>query len=289
MITLSGWTIKPPSMFTRLVVLVLISGVMMLMDHRGHQLQRIRAGLDVMVYPLQILASLPVRIGGGVADFFRGKTGLQENYNRLQEEQRALLLKLEKYSALEAENAHLRGLLGAAQHLTERATVADIIELSPEPFSRKIVIAKGSNSGLYLAQPVVDAFGIMGQITELSPVTSKITLITDPSHAIPVQVVRNGLRAIVFGTGAHDVVEVPYLTASADIRDGDELVSSGMGGVFPGGYPVAKILRVINNPNESFLKIIARPAAHLDHNKEVLLIWPGGDKPAAEKAPKPKK
>lgn len=283
MITLSGWTVKPPSTFTRLVVLVLLSGLMMLMDHRGHQLQRIRAGLDTLVYPVQLIAALPARIGGSSIDFFRGKSGLQANYERLQEEQRQLLVKLEKYKALEAENAHLRSLLGAAQHLTERATVAELIELSPEPFSRKIVINKGSNAGLYVGQPVIDAFGIMGQITEVSPLTSKVTLITDPSHAIPVQVVRNGLRAIVFGNGERDVVDVPYLTAVADIREGDDLVSSGMGGVFPPGYPVAHVVRVINNPNESFLKIAARPAAQLDHNKEVMLIWWTGDKTAKGK------
>lgn len=278
MITLSGWTVKPPSSFTRLVVLVLLSGLMMLMDHRGHQLQRIRAGLDTLVYPVQLVAALPARIGGSLIDFFRGKTGLQGNYDRLQEEQRQLLVKLEKYNALEAENAHLRSLLGAAQHLTERATVAELIELSPEPFSRKIVINKGSSAGLYVGQPVIDAFGIMGQLTEVSPLTSKVTLITDPSHAIPVQVVRNGLRAIVFGNGDRDVVDVPYLTAVADIREGDDLVSSGLGGVFPPGYPVAHVVRVINNPNESFLKITARPAAQLDHNREVMLIWWAGDK-----------
>lgn len=273
MITLSGWTIKPPSAVSRFVFFVLLSGVMMLLDHRGQQLETIRRSLNVIAYPVQLVAAMPVRIGNAVWEFFRGKTSLQENYLRLQEENRALLLRLQKYDTLAAENDHLRGLLGAAARAHERATVAELLEVSPEPFTRKIILTKGARDEVYVGQPVIDAYGIMGQITEVGAMTSQVTLITDPSHAIPTQVVRNGLRTIVFGTGAHDYVEVPYLTAAADIKEGDELVSSGIGGVFPAGYPVARVVRVINNPNESFLKIIARPMARLDHNKEVMLLW----------------
>lgn len=283
MITLSGWTIKPPTNFTRFFFFVFLSGAMMLMDHRGHQLESIRSGLRFIAYPVQLIAAFPVRVGGAVWEFFGGKTALQESYSRLQEENRALLLKLQQHDALAAENVHLRGLLGAAARTTERATVAELLQVSPEPFTRKLVITKGRRDQVYIGQPVMDAYGIMGQITDIDVMTSTVTLLTDPGHAIPAQVVRNGLRTIVFGTGAHDAVEIPYLTASADIKEGDELVSSGIGGVFPAGYPVARVLRVINNPNESFLKIIARPAARLDHNKEVLLLW------SSDRAGKPAK
>lgn len=281
MITFSGWTLKPPSVLSRLIVLMAISGAMMLMDHRGQQLERIRSGLNLVIYPIQLIAAFPLRVGSGVWEFFRGKTNLQDNYARAVEENRALGAKLLRFNALEAENEHLRGLLAASRRIADRATVADILELSPEPFTRKLVLAKGKGDSVYVGQPVIDAYGIVGQITDVGAVTSTVTLITDPSHAIPVQVVRNGLRAIVFGNGAQDYAEVPHLTAVADIKEGDELVTSGMGGVFPAGYPVARVLRVVSNPNESFLKITVRPSARLDHNREVMLIWPNLPKPTA--------
>jgi rod shape-determining protein MreC len=177
--------------------------------------------------------------------------------------------------ALEAENKRLRDLLGSAARVADRAVVAELVEVSLEPFTRKIVVAKGSRDSVYLGQPVIDAYGIIGQVTEVGPYASKATLITDPGHAIPVLVNRNGLRTIVFGTGAPDRVNVPYLTATADIREGDLLVSSGMGGRFPPGYPVAQVTAVVKDPNEAFLKISAKPMARLNYGKEVLLIWPG--------------
>ncbi|HJX17592.1 MAG TPA: rod shape-determining protein MreC, partial [Acidiferrobacterales bacterium] len=143
-----------------------------------------------------------------------------------------------------------------------------------EPYRHAVVIAKGAKDGLYLGQPVIDTYGIRGQVSEVGILQSTAILITDPSHAIPVQVNRNGLRAIAFGTGTADSVSIRYLTASADIKEGDLLVSSGIGGGFPFGYPVAKVKKIVNDPNESFLDISATPLARLSHNKEVLLIWP---------------
>lgn len=274
MINVSGWTLKPPSTFSRLVFFVLLSGGLMLLDHRGHHLDRIRTGLNLLVYPVQMLAAFPVRASGAVVDFFSGKGALQDRYDRLYKDHLALLGRLQTYETLEAENAHLRELLGAAARLSVKASVAELLEVSPEPFSRRILLTKGSDAGLYKGQPIVDAYGVAGRITEVNIHTSKATLITDSSHSVPVQVVRNGLRAIVFGTGTRDEVEVPYLTGSSDIQVNDILVTTGMGGTFPPGYPVARVVKVVNNPNESFLKVIARPLARLDHNKEVLLIWP---------------
>lgn len=256
----------------------------MILDYRGHHLESMRSSLKVILAPLEYMAAFPPQMAGWVGEFFRGREDIRRDYAQLRLEHQLLLAKLQKYEALEADNAHLRQLLDAAARIADRAIVAELIEVSPEPFTRKIVISKGSSAGLYRGQPVIDAYGIIGQITEVGLLTSKVTLITDPSHAIPVQVVRNGLRAIVFGTGAHNEVEVPYLTASADIQIGDVLISSGMGGTFPPGYPVAKVVKIVNDPNEAFLKILAEPLAHLNHGKEVMLIWPEGQKPAAKPA-----
>ena len=274
MINSPGGSTRLPSILTRFVVFGLLSVALMMLDHRGQHLQKIRAGLSLMFYPIQIAATLPARTGAAIAGFMGGDQALREKYERLNSERPVLMARLEKFGALEAENIHLRSLLGSAERIAERAVVAELIEVSQEPFTRKIVLAKGGSDKVYVGQPIIDAYGIMGQITQVGILQSQATLITDPDHAIPVQVVRNGLRAIVFGTGARDGLAVRYLTSSADIKEGDTLISSGMGGTFPFGYPVAVVSHIVNDPDESFLDISARPVAHLGHNKEVLLIWP---------------
>lgn len=274
MLQVSGWQIRAPSNLTRFVLLALLSVGLMLLDARGHHLQKIRAGLTVLFVPIQILAAIPVRVGGAIIDFVHGDESLRAEAERLRSEQPILLARLQRYEALEAENAHLRQLLGTSALVAERAVVAELLEVASEPFRRTVVIAKGEKDGLYLGQPVVDAYGIRGQVSEVGVLQSTAILITDPGHALPVQVNRNGLRAIAFGTGASDTVSIRYLTASSDIKPGDLLVSSGIGGGFPFGYPVAKVKKIVNDPNESFLDITATPVAQLSHNREVLLIWP---------------
>jgi rod shape-determining protein MreC len=274
MLQISGWQIRAPSNLTRFVLLALMSVSLMLLDARGHHLQKIRAGLTVLFAPIQMVAAIPIRVGGAIIDFIHGDESLRAEAERLRSEQPILLARLQKYEAIEAENAHLRQLLGTSALVAERAVVAELLEVASEPFRRTVVIAKGANDGLYLGQPVVDAYGIRGQVSEIGVLQSTAILITDPGHAIPVQVNRNGLRAIAFGTGAPDTVSIRYLTASSDIKPGDLLVSSGIGGGFPFGYPVAKVKKIVNDPNESFLDITATPVAQLSHNREVLLIWP---------------
>jgi rod shape-determining protein MreC len=271
----SGWTLRAPSSLARLVVFAAISIGLIIADHRGGYVEQIRSALGVVIYPLQLAAALPVRAGGAIVTFFRGEPGLRERYEKLAAVQPLLEARVQRLDALEAENRHLRDLLGSAALVADRALVAELLEIGQEPFTHRITILRGSRDGVYRGQPVIDAAGVMGQVSEVGLATSRAILITDPSHAIPVQVVRNGLRAIVFGTGSPDALSVRYLTGSSDIQTGDVLVSSGIGGGFPGGYPVAQITAIVNNPNESFLDVIARPLARLGHDKEVLLIWPG--------------
>jgi rod shape-determining protein MreC len=269
-----------PSGLTRLVFLTALSVVLIVLDYQGHYLTQIRATLSALVYPLQVAAALPVRVSAWATEMFVSERTLRERNAALSNERLLAQARLQKLEALEAENKRLRDLLGSAARVADRAVVAELVEVSLEPFTRRIVVAKGSRDGVYLGQPVIDAFGIIGQVTEVGLFTSKATLITDPGHAIPVIVKRNGLRTVVFGTGAPDRVSVPYLTASADIGDGDLLVSSGMGGRFPPGYPVAEITRIVKDPNEAFLEISAKPTARLNYGKEVLLVWPGDHKTA---------
>jgi rod shape-determining protein MreC len=285
MIRVYGWTLRAPSVVTRVVLAVAVSVSLMVADHKGNHLGRIRGALTVLLYPLQALAGVPSAIGSGVVGFFTDKRTLEASNAKLREEQALLQARLQQFDSLEQENTRLRQMLGSATRVAERALAAELIEVSPEPFTRRILIARGQRDGAFLGQPVIDAHGIMGQVTQLYSSQSRVTLITDPGHAVPVIVNRNGLRAIVFGSGNPDIVNVPYLTAGSDIREGDLLVSSGMGGTFPAAYPVATVTRIVNDPNESFLEITARPVARLNHSKQVLLIWPGaGAKQAGTEA-----
>lgn len=271
---LSGRQFRLPSNLTRFVLLALLAVALMLLDARGHHLKKIRAALTVLFTPIQVVAAVPVRIGGWLWDFTRVDTNMRQELERLRAEQPILLARLQKFEALEAENAHLHQLLGTGALVADKAVAAELLEVASEPQRRTIIIGKGEKDGLYVGQPVIDAYGIRGQVSEVGVFQSTAILITDPGHAIPVQVNRNGLLAIAFGTGASDTVSIRYLTASADIKVGDLLVSSGLGGRFPFGYPVAKVKKIVNDPNESFLDIIATPVAQLSHSREVLLIWP---------------
>lgn len=273
MITFLGRGFRAPSNLTRLVLLAVLSVLLMIMDHEGQHLQKIRSTLGVLASPIPFVAALPARVSTAVSNFFASEQELKQDLEALREERLQLLARLQRLEVLEAENNRLRSMLGSAARVAARVLAADLMEVSLEPFTRKIVIARGTKDEVYVAQPVIDAHGIMGQITQVSNYISYATLITDPGHAIPVMVNRNGLRTIVFGTGDQDAVSVPYLTSASDIREGDLLISSGMGGVFPPGYPVAVVTRIANDPNEAFLEITAKPAAQINHSKQVLLIW----------------
>jgi rod shape-determining protein MreC len=272
MITAFGKSFRGPSPLTRFVLLALLSAALMFFDHRGQHLQRLRAALMVVVYPIQVAAGLPVELYHELVEAFTADQELKQHILRLETEREQLLARQQQFDALARENERLRAMLGAASRITARVMVAQLMEVSLEPFSRRLLVRRGSRDGVYVGQPAIDAYGIVGQVTEVAPFVSTVTLITDPSHAIPVLDNRSGLRTVVFGSGDQDVLTVPYLTGVADIREGDLLVSSGMGGVFPAGYPVATVTKIENDPSESFLSIQARPAAHLNHGQQVLLI-----------------
>lgn len=275
MIGASSKPVRTVPLLIRLMLLSMLAVGIMVLDHQGQHLRQIRSTLSYVTYPLIALAAIPARIGGGLSSAFTSEDEFRNRYASLREEHQLLQARLQKYEALNAENKRLRSLLGSATRVADRATVAELVEVSAEPFTRTIVIGKGSRDGVFLGQPVLDAYGVVGQVTEVSVHISRVTLITDPGHAIPVQVKRNGLRTILSGTGADDTLNIPYLTASANIRTGDLLTTSGMGGRFPPRYPVARITEVVNDPNEAFLQVTAEPLARLRHHKEVLLVWPG--------------
>ncbi|MFV1996582.1 MAG: rod shape-determining protein MreC [Acidiferrobacterales bacterium] len=278
MIGASGKPVRTVPLLVRLILFSALAIGIMLLDQRGQRLRQIRSTLSVLTYPLIALAAVPARLGGWMSSSFTSEEEYRRRYETLREGHRIQQARLQKYEALDAENIRLRSLLGSATRVADRAIVAELVEVSTEPFTRTIVIGKGRRDGVFLGQPVLDAYGVVGQVTEVNPYISRITLITDPGHAIPVQVKRNGLRTILAGTGADDALEISYLTGSADIKIGDLLITSGLGGRFPPRFPVARITRVVNDPNEAFLSITAAPVARLRNHKEVLLVWPGKQK-----------
>lgn len=252
----------------------LLCVLLMVLDHRLHYLKEVRAALSVVVYPVQSLINLPVSAGEWMGESFATRESLMAELTTLKTQQLLYDVRLQKLAALESENMRLRELLDSSFKIGERVLIAELLAVDMEPFSSQIVINKGSNTGVYPGQPILDAQGVMGQITRVGPLTSTAMLISDPNHAIPVAVNRNGVRAIAIGTGNPEELDIPHFPNNADIQVGDMLVSSGLGGRFPRGYPVATISAIKIDPGQPFARVSARPAAELKRSREVLLVWP---------------
>ncbi len=247
----------------------------MTLDYRTDTVRSIRAGLSIIVYPAQYLLDLPGSFIDWTTDTFVTRRTLQEENTSLRTQNQILKTQLQKFTFIEAENVHLRELLKSSKRVGERVLIAELLSVNLDPFRRQVVINKGSqNDDIYVSQPLLDANGVMGKIVHIYPLTSTAILITDPDHSLPVQVVRNGLRTIAVGTGSDNQLELLYLPNNADIQIGDELITSGLGCVFPAGYPVARVTAVNTNPSLPFAEVLAEPAAKLDRSREVLLVWP---------------
>ena len=224
------------------------------------------------IYPLQQLVNSPVQAARKFGEVFSSQARLLDENEALRREQMLLKVKLLKFSALEQENLRLRGLLDTSFKLGEQVMIAELLAVNLVPYEQVVVVNKGSRFGAYPGQPVMDADGVVGQVLRVTPYSAEVILITDPNHAIPVQVNRNGLRTIAQGTGQIDKLSLPYLSSNADIQAGDLLVTSGMGGVFPQGYPVATVV-ADTGQGKVFAKFGAAPLAKLDRNRELLLVW----------------
>lgn len=226
-----------------------------------------------MATPFYWVTNLPERIGDWSSDAFVGRQELRSENEALKSEVLIMQRKLQQMAALAAENVRLRRLLGSSDMLQDDVLVAELVGVSPNPLSHSVVINKGRRDGVYDGQPVLDAFGLMGQVTEANPSSSRVLLITDSSHALPVQVNRNGVRAVVEGTGHVNRLRLRHVSNTTDIRVGDLLVSSGLGDRFPVGYPVAEVEQVVRDPGQSFSTVLARPMAQLDRSRHLLLVF----------------
>jgi rod shape-determining protein MreC len=255
------------------VAAVVFSLALAVVDHRYHHLESVRSALSVVLYPVVYLADLPISAARSVRESFATRQQLRDRNQILNRENLRLRARLQQLESLEAENMRLRDLVGSSFKIGDRVLIAELLSVDLDPYRQQVLVDKGSLAGIFPGQPVLDAHAVMGQVTHVTPMTSTVLLITDASHALPVQVDRNGLRSIAFGTGRIHELELPHLPNNADIREGDQLVTSGLGGRFPPGYPVARVSRIEHRPGEPFASIVATPSAHLERSREVLLVW----------------
>ncbi|CAK9891119.1 hypothetical protein PS652_03972 [Pseudomonas fluorescens] len=260
-------------MGVRLLVLVVLSITLMVVDARFTLLKPMRSQMGLVLMPSYLVTDLPQRLWQGVASQFGSRTELAAENEKLKTEALLLQGRLQKLAALTEQNVRLRELLNSSALVNEKVEVAELIGVDPNPFTHRILINKGERDGVVLGQPVLDARGLMGQVVELMPYTSRVLLLTDTTHSIPVQVNRNGLRAIASGTGNPERLELRHVADTADIKEGDLLVSSGLGQRFPAGYPVATVKEVIHDSGQPFAIVRAIPTAALNRSRYLLLVF----------------
>jgi len=263
-----------PALGIRVLLLLFASIVLMVVDHRQNHLDTVRKAIGAAVYPIQIIVDAPFRLWEWVREGTSDRNQLQLELSRLQAERLLTNARLQRMTALESENARLRDLLEARAQVRDEVRVAEIMAVDANPYRHNIVIDVGTREGAYDGQAIVDAIGVIGQVIKTGLTTSQAMLISDPSHSLPVEINRNGLRTIANGTGEFGRLDLPFITNNADIRPGDLLVTSGLGGAFPAGYPVAIVETVNRIPQEPFADVTAKPSAALDQVREVMLIWP---------------
>jgi len=246
--------------------------VLIVLESTTRLLDPVRGALMAVAAPLQVVAELPYLLSDEVGDVIASRESLRQRNEELERRVLELSQISQQYMALKAENERLRALLGSRARLPAEVLIAEIISVLPAPGTHQVVLDKGTNDDVELGDAVIDSEGLFGQVVEVSGFTSRVMLITDPSHAVPVQVNRNGVRSIAGGTGAPDLLQLENVSVTADIREGDLLETSGLGGRFPPGYPVGYVDAVVIEPTAAFAAVSVRPLARLDRTRHVLVV-----------------
>jgi rod shape-determining protein MreC len=254
------------------LLLISICIGMMFVDHRYNHLEVVRSNISLALSPLRYLVNLPELGSHWVSEWFKSHNELLNDNKTLQTRGRILNAQLQRMQVLQAENTRLRNLLSSSRKLTDEVIVAELLSVDQNPYRQLVEINKGTNDSVEIGQAIIDDFGVMGQVIHTNRFSSTIILISDPDHAIPVQFIRSGVRSVAFGNGNTDHLELRFLPATADIQIGDELVTSGLGGRFPTGYPVATVASISEDLAHGFLSVLAAPKARLDSSREVLVI-----------------
>lgn len=261
-----------PSPLARLFIFTLLSLVLLGADARLKYLDTVRQIASVIIYPLQRIAGAPFSIVERTSDFFTTQGSLQTENAKLAQQNLTHMAELQQLAALSAENEHLRKLLGARERLSSHTSLAEVLYAARDPFSRKIVIDQGSQNDVSPGQPVIDGVGVVGQVTRVYPWLAEVTLVTDKGHLVPVLNTRNGLRGVLGGTGNDGALELKFVPLNADFENGDQLVTSGIDGVYPPGLPVAQIVSVERDAAFLFARILCKPLAGVANHKQVLVV-----------------
>jgi rod shape-determining protein MreC len=272
--------VRGPSPGFRFTLYAILSFVVMFLDQRQGWLEQVRFGLQTLAYPIQLAVNSPASAWTWLQEVFETRDALRAENARLREQNRLLALRSMRYEALNRENSELRGLRDALPPVAERWLAAEIVN-TPNRLRQRVLINRGTSNGVYKGQALLDDKGVIGQTTHVGPFSAEVILITDPEHAIPVQIERTGLRTIAVGAGDNTSLALPYLPGNADIKSGDMLLTSGLGGVFPAGYPVARVTEVHRDAVQPLAQVRAIPFAAVDTDTEVMLVWFREDHPAS--------
>ena len=272
------------SLGARFALLAIVCLALMLLDHQANHLARVRQAFSVVVYPIQLIVDVPTHVWQSLRGWTTERGTLLAENEQLKRERLSANFRLQRLDTLEAENRRLRELLASTEALGHHVLIAEVLAGDLDPYPQRLNLNRGLRDGVFAGQALLDADGVIGQVVEVGVFTAEALLITDADSAVPVSLNRNGLRTIVYGTGDSNRLRLPYLTNSADIVAGDLLISSGIGGVFPSGYPVGRVIEVSVRPGQSFAEVIAEPVSKLDRAQEVLLVWTEDNEPPAETA-----
>jgi rod shape-determining protein MreC len=263
---------RGPAPLVRFFFFASLSLALLVVDARFRYVEGLRSWLALGVYPLQRAATAPIDLALGIAGYFSTQSSLIAENQKLREQALANARDAQRFEATQAEAAELRRLAGAAEKFPLQAATAEVLYLGRDPYAHKLFIDRGATQGIRPGSPVTDELGVVGQVTRVHALMSEVTLLTNPDQAIPVQVVRNGLRAVAFGAGASGMLELRYMPANAEIQTGDRLVTSGIDGTYPAGLAVATVVRVERDAEHTFARVVCRPAAGVDRGRNVLVL-----------------
>lgn len=275
------------------MVCAFLSCVLLVSDAQYRYLGGLRSTASAALFPLQWLARAPFVLADHVADTLVTRKTLFERNGELEIQHGHDAVQLQELAALSSENAHLRGLLVMRERYAGKTLAAEIAYRGRDPFTQKVVLDRGSSDGVEAGRPVIDETGVVGQVTRVYPWLSEVTLITDAKQMVPVQNLRNGLRAVLAGTGNTGRLELKFIALSADFAPGDDLVTSGIDGVYPPGLPVARVSAVEHNPNDLFARISCEPVTGVHAQRQLLVVdWknpmPEAPPPEADTPPAPR-
>jgi len=280
---------RGPAPLVRLAFFVSIAVLLMVLDARFRYAESVRQVVALAAYPIQRVAMAPIDLFHAVANYFGSTAALQEENAALKTKQLRTAPELLRLEALQEENNQLRRLLDAQERLPGKSVFAEILYAGRDPFSRKVVIDKGSQHNIQAGQPVIDDVGVIGQVTRVYLLMSEVTLLSDKDQAIPLQVQRNGLRAVAYGGAEGGMLDLRFMAANTDIRNGDTLVTSGIDGTYPPGLPVATVARIERDAAYAFAKIYLAPTAGTDRYRQVLVLTSEAKAPPPEETEQPVK